>query len=394
MKLFLLLFFSITIMMAKTITLKEILSQTKSKHPLFQAKEQIRLSLEAQSKANFASNPVELSLNGAHAKPNNANDDFEYSVGLSKTLPFGNTKALGLSAQRLQNEVALLQKEKTLLRLSNRIQNFYHQSCLDKENRLIIEASLQSYQTLYEKKKKAYKFHEISKKELLQLEMQMRTLKQKAKSSLSQEKISKERLYDLSLITKHQPLSCQDISPLIVQVSFDGIFFSLSQNAYTKELNALDKLEKRYNKNIDSINISSSYDDELDTKRFGVGIAVPLSFSSEKNEQMHLSILHQKELKKLEHINWIQEQVASKKELEGKLKNAYDTIIMIEENLAIYRNTLMPLIEKSFRYGESSSLEYIFGRQKLLELSQELIQTKKTYYQTLFKLYSLLETEI
>ncbi len=393
MKLFLLFLFSTSIMIAQTITLKEVLRQTKSGHPLFKAKEQIRLSLEAQSRANFATEPFALSLHGAEATPDEGDDAFEYSVGLSKSFAFGDTKTLGLSAQRLENEATLLEKEKSLIRLSNRIQNLYHQSCLDKENRLLIEASLKSYQTLYEKKKKAYKYHEISKKELLQLEMQMRSLKQKAKSSLSREKISQESLYDLSLIGKHQPLSCQDMAPLVAQISFDGVLFSLSQDAFSKALLSLDKLEKRYNKSIDSIDIGASYDDEIDTKRVGVGFALPLSFTSEKNEQMHLSILHQKKLKKLQQISWIQEQVGNKKQLEGELKNNYNAIIMIKENLALYHDSLMPLIEKSFKYGESSSLEYIFGRQKLLELSQELIQTKKAYYNRLFALYSLLEME-
>ncbi len=387
------LLFSSTIMIAAPITLKEILAQTQEAHPLFKAKEQLRLSLEAQSRADFATAPLSLSLNGAQATPDEGDSAFEYSAGISKTLPFGDTKALGLSAQRLQNEAALLQKQKALIALNNRIKNLYHQSCLDKENRLLIEASLQSYQTLYEKKKKAYKYHEVSKKELLQLEMQMRTLKQKAQSSLSKEKISQERLYDLSLIGKHQPLSCKDLTPLIPEITFDGVVFALSQEAFNKNLAALDKLEKRYNKSFDSIDIGATYDDEIDTKRIGLGFALPLNFTSEKNAQMHIAIMHQKELKKLEQINWLQEQVGAKKELEGELKNNYNAILMMKDNLEMYQNTLMPLIEKSFKYGESSSLEYIFGRQKLLSLSQELIGTKKAYYNTLFTLYSLLETE-
>ncbi len=393
MKLFLLFLFSTSIMIGAPITLKEILAQTKATHPLFKAKEQTRLSLEAQSRANFATEPFALSLSGAQATPDAGDDAFEYSIGASKTLPFGNTKSLGLSAQRLKNEATLLQKERALIALSNRIRNLYHQSCLDRENRRLIERSLESYQALYRKKQKAYKYQEISKKELLQLEMQMRSLKQKAQSSLSREKISQERLYDLSLIGKHQELSCDDLTTLTAEVSFDGLLFAYSQEAFHKELMALDTLEKRYNKSIDSIDIAASYDDEIDTKRVGVGFALPLNFTSQKNEQMHLATIHQKELKKLEQINWLQEQVGNKKALEGELKTNYNTIIMIEENLALYHDSLMPLIEKSFKYGESSSLEYIFGRQKLLELSQELIATKKAYYNSLFKLYTLLEME-
>jgi len=380
-------------MIAQPITIEQILEQTKVQHPLYQAKEQTRLSLEAQSRANYASKPLELSLSGAQATPDEGATTLEYSVGVSKTFAFGDTRTLGLSADRLTNEAQLLQKEKALIALSNRIQNLYHQSCLDKENRLLIEASLQTYRTLYKKKKKAYKYQEISKKELLQLQMQMRTLKQKAHSSRASEKISQERLYDLSTITEHLPLSCQDITALSPSIILDDTPFVLSQAAFNKELSALGKLEKKYNRSIDNINIGASYDDEIDTKRVGVRFAVPLSFTSEKNEQNHLAIMHQKALKKQQQKNWMMEQTSSKKQLAGELENAYNAIIMIEENHTLYKETLMPLIEKSFKYGESSSLEYILGRQELLALSQELIQTKKTYYKTLFTLYSLIEME-
>lgn len=382
-----------SIMIAQPLTLEDILAQTKAQHPLFQAKEQTRLSLEAQSKADFASEPIGVSLGGGQASPDEGDDAFEYSLGISKTFAFGNTKALGLSAQRLQNEAKLLQKEKALILLSNRIQNLYHQSCLDKEKSAVIEASLQTYRTLYKKKQKAYKYQEISKKELLQLGMQMRSLKQKAQSSHASEKISQEKLYDLSTLDKRQPLSCQDITPIRAKISFDETPFLLSQSAFNKELLSLSKLEKRYSKSFDSIDIGASYDDEIDTKRVGVGFMIPLSFTSAKNEQNHISIMHKRELKILEQKNWMMEQTSHQKQLASELESAYNAIIMIEENHTLYQDTLMPLIEKSFRYGESSSLEYILGRQKLLELSQELIQTKKTYYDTLFKLYSLIEME-
>ncbi len=393
MKLFLLLLISATIVSAKPITLEEIVTHIKATHPQFQAKEQLQLSLEAQAQSNFASEPFALALSAANASPDAGEDAFEYSVGISKSFAFGDTKKLGLLAQQHNDEAAILEKERALIDLSNRIKDLYHQSCLDRENRRLIEASLESYRKLYTKKQKAYKFKEVSKKELLQLEMQMRTLQQEAKSSLSREKISQERLYDLSLIEKSTPLSCSDLQELTPEISYQKRAFSYSKSVFSKQMRALDFLEKRYAKSIDSIDIGASYDDEIDTKRVGVGIAVPLAFTSAKNEQNHLAIMHKKALKKLEYQNWMIEQQGRKKVLEGELKNSYNTLIMIEENLQLYHDSLMPLIEKSFKYGESSSLEYIFARAKLLELSQKRIRTKKDYYNRLFTLYSLLEME-
>ncbi len=380
-------------MIAKPITLNEILVHTKTQHPQFQAKEQLRLSLEAQAKANFAVAPFSLAIGGANASPDEGDDAFEYSVALSKSFALGDTRELGLIAKQLEDEAKLLEKERALIALSNRIKNLYHQSCLDKEKRRLIEASLESYRKLYHKKEKAYRFNEISKKELLLLQMQMRTLQQEARSALFSEKISQDRLYDLIRIDKSKPLSCHDMAPLKEDITFKQAPFMLTKISFKKEMKALDAKEKRYNKSIESIDIDASYDDEIDTKRVGVGFAIPLAFTSQKNEQNHLAIMHQKALNKLQYQNKMIEQQSQKKVLLGELQNSYNAIIMIEKNQKLYHDSLMPLVEKSFKYGESSSLEYIFARQKLLSLSQKLIASKKTYYNTLFTLYSLLEME-
>ncbi len=393
MKKTLLLLCSLSAIYADTVNLEHIIEQTKQKHPLFQALKHQQLALKAQREADFASEPFALSLSGANASPDEGDDAVEYSVGLSKNFAFGDTKSLAKEARHYTDSAIMISQEKALISISNRIQNLYHQSCLDRKNSTLLTNSLSAFEKLYAKKQKAYKYHEISKKELLQLQMQLREIRQKVQSSQAKERISKERLYDESELDETLTLSCQDLTPLSPTVKTDLAPFMLSADAFAKELQAMEKLQKRYNKSIDSIEIGTTYDDEIDTKRVGIGFAMPLSFTSQKNEKNRVALLHKEELKRFQFHNKMIQKMGEHKSLKAKLQTSYDAIIMIEDNLQSYQETLMPLIEKSFQLGESSVIEYIFGQQKLIALSQELIEKKKSYYNTLFNLYTTIELE-
>lgn len=393
LKTVLLLLSSATIMIASPITLHEIMQQTKAKHPLFQAKVQQEKALEAQAKSDFAADPFSLGVQTANASPKGAEDEREYSLGLSKNIALFGTKSLALLAQRLQNDAILINNNKRLISLSNHIQNLYHQSCLDSKNYHLLEASLAAFETLYAKKERAYKYKEISKKELLQLQMQLREIKQKVHTAKAEATISKERLYDESELDTHTPLSCQDLTPMVATIRLKHAPFMLSADAFGKEMQSLEKLQNRYNRPFESLDVAATYDDEIDTKRIGVGFSLPLSFSSSKNEYARAALLHQEELQRFEFHNKMIQKMGTYKALKSKLQTEYDALIMIEENLEAYKTSLMPLVEKSFAYGESSVIEYILAKEQLLGLSKSLIERQKSYYNTLFNLYTTIELE-
>lgn len=392
MKMHYFLLFLSSIVVADSIGLEKMLEETKKQHPLHLALQQEKLSLEAQSKAASANKPIELSASMAQASPDEGDKALEYSVGLSKSFSLGKNQERTLKAHRLRDKISIIEREKSLLALRNQLQNLYHQSCLSRENKKLFSSLLKSYEKLYDKKRKAFKYHDISKKELLQLQIELQTLKQEVQSNLSKEVRIKESLFKLSNVTP-QTLSCDDLSPLKADITLSDDAFSLSNGAFNHTLSRLEILKQNADTQVDNIDIGLTFDDEIDTKRVGVGFAMPLHFTSDKKEQTTIGIMHKMREKKLEYQHTLQEKKNRQKSLESTLNNLYKRFVMIEKNHTLYKNALMPLIEKSYQLGESSALEYILGRQKLLTLSQTLIETKKRYYETLFTLYTLTEME-
>ncbi|MEK6658594.1 MAG: hypothetical protein AABY36_02805, partial [Campylobacterota bacterium] len=56
-----------------------------------------------------------------------------------------------------------------------------------------------------------------------------------------------------------------------------------------------------------------------------------------------------------------------------------------------YENELMPLVKSAYALGEDSAIEYLLSQRELLRLKEELATQHKKYYETLFKLYSVLQ---
>ena len=384
-----------TLLGAQTVDLNKIISYVRVHHPKYKAMEEESLALNARIQAEYAVPAASLSLGVTNAKPDQEKSGTEYSAGLSTLIDLANTRGLELESADLQNEAILLQKQKALFAFGNRLRDLYHQSCLDKKELEILQTVLAAFNRLYLKKQKAYKYHEVSKKELLQLKLEKKLLEQKVSAQKNAYAISRESLLNLAALPhqKESRLECHDLYPLTARIDIDNEPFILTNLAYEKEMESLDKKYRRYQKHFEPVEVSLNYDDEIDTRRVGAGVSIPLSFTSPRNEQSRIYLMHQKEMRKLDHHNWLLQNSAKVKELEAQLENDYRQIVALQENIATYQNQLMPLIEKSFQMGESSVIEYLMGRRKLLDISSELIQTQKRYYHRLFSLYTLIETE-
>ncbi len=380
---------------AQEISLTDIINYVRVHHPHYKALEEESLALEAKINSEYAREMSTLSLTGANADPDTGKSGSEYSASLRLPIDIANTRGLNLESGEMENEAILLQKQKALFAFGNRIRNLYHQSCLDQENVHLHQKALDAFERLYEKKRIAYKYHEISKKELLQIELERNMLIQKVEALKEGYKTSKSALLNLADIpkTEKKELVCRDVFPVVAAIEIENQPFLLSKLAYEKEREALDKKYTRYDRFLEPIALSLNYDDELDTKRYGAGVEIPLGFTSSKNEQKRIYLLRQKEVLKRHYQAWLLESMAKKERLFAELKSNYSQITALTNNKDRYTRELMPLIEKSFQMGESSVIEYLLGRQKLLDISVALLQSKKRYYQRLFDLYTLMETE-
>jgi hypothetical protein len=68
--------------------------------------------------------------------------------------------------------------------------------------------------------------------------------------------------------------------------------------------------------------------------------------------------------------------------------------LMVKTLMGNYRNyqkNLLPLIQRSYDLGETSVIEYLLNKQRSYQLRKEIYATKKAYYNTLFRLYTLSE---
>ncbi|MDQ7046816.1 MAG: TolC family protein [Sulfurovum sp.] len=139
--------------------------------------------------------------------------------------------------------------------------------------------------------------------------------------------------------------------------------------------------------------MSVQYDNEIDVDRYGVGISIPLVFTSNKSEQERVAALHQSASLDLYHEQDMIQKKSMYLQLRSTLKSNAMMIRSLKKNLQNYKKNLLPLIKKSYDLGEISVIEYLLNRQNYHQLKQELFATKKAYYHTLFTLYTLSETK-
>lgn len=112
---------------ASTLTLQQVLASANKNQTLTKALDQERLYLEAKNLADTSSGPAELYGAGTKAYPiDGRKDGYEYTVGISKTLPLGNTQEQDEMINRLNNQAYLLEEERKVLSFENSLKSLYH----------------------------------------------------------------------------------------------------------------------------------------------------------------------------------------------------------------------------------------------------------------------------
>jgi hypothetical protein len=335
---------------ASTYTLSKVLKSAGQNSVLSKALQQESLALEAKNKASTASDPLELFGEGTKAYPNGGGSGNEYAVGVSKKFIFGNIQEQEQKATRLSNQAYLLDEERNILNFKNGLKNIYHQHCLDGQNYRSFKQSYQEFVKLYNKKQKAYKYQEISKTELMQ----------------------------------------KDMYPIRTHVKL-GNTFQLSKEAYDKRIQSTHEVLDRYSNSIDSISLSAQYTEELDVDKYTVGLSIPLNFTSARSEQERAAAMYQNSAISLKHEQTMTEKKSLLSQLRSQLRSNALMVKTLKRNYQKYQKDLLPLIKKSYDLGETSVIEYLLNRQRSYQLRQEIYTTKKTYYHTLFKLYTISE---
>lgn len=375
---------------ASVLTLNELLEHAKEPRLLLQTIEEEQKALEAKNIASNADEPFVLH-NGLTRANGKALSGYEYNVGISKELKLSNIQELESQQNRLNNEAHKIEQEKYLINASNRLKNLYHQYCLNLNFRNSTQENYDHFSLLYGKKNRAYQHGEIAKTELLQLELERNKLQSEVEIFQQQVEDEKHLLLSLTDLTQTNTLSCQDTYSINEQAVFDNSYMALTQKAFEKRIESRKVGLKRHSRDLESLEVSMGYTKELETDLYSVGISIPLNFSTNKSEEERASLMHEVSALSSQNEQMVAQKEYAVKGLQNKLRRLFTSINALTNNISHYQNALLPLMKKSYDYGESSVIEYLLSKQKLNNLQQELLEQQKSYYETLFQIYSMSE---
>jgi len=378
---------------AETITLKRVIASSKHFNKLTQSLDQKSLALEAKNQADNASDPLEVFVSGTKAFPSGAPYGYEHSVGFSKNIKLGNALAKDTRIARLNNQADILDEEQEILTFHQEVKNIYHQHCVDVSDYQSLTQNYNDFDALYNNKKRAYEYQEISKTELLQLAIEKKRLHAQLEQSRMRQEQSKRYLLAQVRIpmTASTRLSCRDTYPITSNVKLGTHQFALTTEAYKKRVESARTAIQRHALPIDSLNLTLQHDKEIDMEKYTIGVSIPLNFTSKRSEKERLWAMHSERAASLKYEETIHQKRSRIGDIQAQLKAKAMLIDSMEKNLKEYRDELLPLVKKSYSLGESTVIEYLLGRQQYYALKQELYATQKEYYQALFTLYSLIE---
>lgn len=378
---------------ASEISLDEIVQKLKDEHPMTNAIKAYEAAYNAENRAILSNEALQLNTYGSYAKPDLDKSGYEYSVGVQQKFMNHRVKENISKSARYQSDAEILNLKHDFLLLENDVRLLYHLNCLDKQAIEQYKASYLSFKTLYTKKKKAYKYGEISKKELLQLQIELDRLNSEYKHIENEEKTSRNSLQSKILLPIFEEivLSCKDTYAVTDKLVINNNEVSLQLESLNKKIKSAESDFNQYNSMFDSYTLSAAYQDEIDTKRFVVGLSIPLNFTSSINEESRAAAMHNKSALEYEMQGLRLERESKVKLLEKQLLQSFQDIGLVTAMLDKYENELMPLIERGYRLGEDSAIEYLLSQREMWMYKKDLLQHRKKYYEMLFKLYSILE---
>jgi len=318
---------------------------------------------------------------------------FEYEVSFSKVFKLGNVLALEKRENSLKNRAYLLEQQKEIFRYNAYLGQRYHNYCLDQSYLDGFRVRVDNFTKLYTKKKQAYHEDEISKTELLQLDLEKQQLESRLRSLLSKQHNAKAHIFDLTTLDSSETLLCSDIYPIVRMMILSDNSATLTQEAYDKRIESTQVGLKRYSQKIESLEVGMGYIKELGRDIYTIALSVPLDFSTRKSEYKRASLLHQSSVLTLQNEQKTQQRNREILRLQKRLKQSFLAIESQKTMIYNYTSSLLPLIKKSYEYGESSVIEYLLSEQKLYQLKEKLLEKKRGYFKTLFKLYSMIETK-
>ena len=333
-----------------------------------------------------------MSVSHADSIASDGEDGLEYSFGISQEIsePFSSSKAEVVS----QNNKAIRQVTKHELHLHRLdIVLSYHTACVSQEMQDKSSLLYEKQKKRYVKVKKAYELGEISKKDLLFNKLDLAKLQQNInlyKREYLEDFSSLQELLDTMQL---DTLSCNDLVIPHKSVKLN----SLEKHGEIKVL----KYKKNaslaeYNVNsasVTAIGYELLYEKELDTKRYTLGLSIPLGGLSGQKEQLKVqqfalnsSYTYEQDSMKVEIQNYSKLAIA-------KLEVLYDELQMLNEEILPLNEELVTLAKLALLEGEGDIMEYLDATRSYSLHLLEMLKIKKFYYKELFTLYKIADLD-
>lgn len=380
---------------ASIITLDEILTAVQKEHPIAKSIQEISYVHKSQNQVLSSREAAQLNIQKSYTNQQFDKAEYEYGIGVTQSITLPSVKKHIVQANAYNNEAQMLELQYNFAHLKNEIVFLYHNSCLDQKNLSNFNEELKSFEELYTKKAKAYEYKEISKKELLELSLELERLKNEYKQYKNTLQSSRFRLQSKMLLEyfADKELSCNDLNPFVKEFQVDNQSQTLIEQSFDKKTQSYQSDAKRYNNSFDSFTLGLAYSKEISLTRATVSLSIPLNFTTSVYEQNRAAALHNQSAVSYNKEAYMLEKRADIELLQRELSFDFESIKVQNSIVKKYEDELLPLVKTAYLSGENSAIEFLLNQREYLKLKAELITKHKKYYQTLFKLLSVTQTK-
>ena len=388
LRLFLVLFISVY---ASAYNLQEITDSLKSNSKT----KSVNLKRDADIAQNSLLNSYDAPVLGASLSHAEELDDngLEYSIGISQDIstPFSfssKNKATQQSAK------AITQEAKHALHLIELdVSSKYYAACTSREMQNRSVQLFKEQGLRYKQLERAYELGEISKKDLLFNKLDLTNLRQ------SINRYQLVYLEDFSTLQESvdnltiDEISCNDILAPNENVELKDIHEHGELKTLEYKKSASKALYKTYDSLIQSVGYELLYEEELYTKRYTVGLSIPLGGMSSKQEILRVGELSMSSSYESEKEAMKNKILSSSKKLKSKLELIYNELSILQNEILPLNKELLRLSKSALKEGEGTVMEYIDASRSYSENMLGMLELKKTYYYELFELYKIADME-
>ena len=386
--LFIVLIFSIN---ANAQNLKEILESLKMSSTVG--------AINARRDAGITENALittysapELGVSLSHAKEPD-NDGLEYSIGVSQSIQSPFSSSDKNAASKYSSEALLQEARHEFHIVKLGVVSSYYSACVAQElelesSKLYLEQSNRVAQF-----QRAYQVGEISRKDFLFNQLDLMQLKRKVKTYkriyIDEYASLEEKLDNIEL----QSLSCRDLRVPSKEVLLKDI----KEHAELKTLtHKIDASKARYGVNdsfFQAIGYELLYEKELDTKRYTVGLSIPIGGSTSQNELLAREELELGSSYKFEHDYTKSKIMKASKGLVMRIGTLFDEYKLLKDEILPLNTELLHLSKSAHKEGEGTIMEHLDASRSYSENRLEMLELKKNYYYELFELYKIADIE-